>query len=286
MPNASKVLKSILFADDTNLFYSGNDIKSMCETVSRELINLNQWFTVNKLSLNISKTNFMIFSNKNISGDYTVNIDGKAIERVFVTKFLGVYIDAKLTWKNHIDSIKSKISKNVSILYKVKYLLDSKALFALYCSMILPYLNYCCEIWGNNCPTRIDPLIKLQKKAMRIIVNGGYREHTHPIFHRFRILRLDDLIKLSTMKLMYRVSNNDLPPHIQNRFKIVNMTHTHRTRQCLDFKIQYCRTKQKSFSLSVLGPNLWNKLPTNLKQASNCHTFKSMYKEKLLSTYT
>jgi hypothetical protein len=285
MPNASKVLKAILFADDTNLFYSGNNIKNMCDVVSKELMHLNQWFIVNKLSLNVSKTNFMIFSNRNVAGDYRIKIDGSNIERVFVTKFLGVHIDAKLSWKNHIDSIKTKISKNVSIMYRVKYLLDSKALYALYCSLILPYLNYCCEIWGNNFHTRLEPLIKLQKRAMRIVEHCGYREHTKPIFHNYRTLRLDDLVKLTTMSLMYKVHNGDLPIHILQYFKIVNTTHCHRTRQRNDLKIQWCRTRQKSFSLSVLGPKIWNNLPINIKQANNYRTFKWLYKNNLLCTY-
>jgi len=286
MPNASKVLNAILFADDTNLFYSGNNIEYMCEIVSNELMHLNQWFIVNKLSLNINKTNFMIFSNKNIVGDFNINIDGRKIERVFVTKFLGVYIDAKLTWKNHIDCIKTKLSKNVSIMYRVKYLLDSKALYALYCSLILPYLNYCCEIWGNNFHTRLDPLIKLQKRALRIIEHGGYRDHTQPLFYKYKTLRLDDLVKLSSKCVMYRVYNDDLPVHISNKFKTVKLTHSHRTRQYDDLKIVWCRTKQKSFTLSVLGPKMWNNLSTNSKQSTNCHSFKRLYKRELYCVHT
>ena len=93
MCNVSTTLKSILFADDTNIFHTGDDLKEVCETMSHELDKLNRWFRANKLSLNVSKTNFMIFSNKKCDDNYSVSINGMEITRVYVTKFLGVYMD-------------------------------------------------------------------------------------------------------------------------------------------------------------------------------------------------
>ena len=76
MCNVSKSLKYILFADDTNLFYAGKDLNEVCELVSRELNILHMWFQVNKLSLNVAKTNFMIFGNKRYEENYMVCING------------------------------------------------------------------------------------------------------------------------------------------------------------------------------------------------------------------
>ena len=136
--NASTSLKFILFADDTNVFYSGVDIQTICECISRELDKLHVWLSVNKLSLNVDKTNFILFGNR------------KDIDRVRATKFLGVIIDEKLTWKDHISLVRSKLSKTVGILYRIIHLLNRSALFILYCSLFLPYLTYCAEIWGNS----------------------------------------------------------------------------------------------------------------------------------------
>ena len=101
MCNVSKSLKSILFADDTNLFYAGKDLNEVYELVSRELNILHMWFQVNKLTLNVAKTNFMIFGNKRYEENYMVSINGMNINRVYVTKFLGVHIDSKLNWNEH-----------------------------------------------------------------------------------------------------------------------------------------------------------------------------------------
>ena len=93
MCNVSTLLKPILFADDTNLFYSGKDIKELCSVVSVELDKLCKWFQVNTLSLNTSKTNFMV-TNKSCDDTYSVCMNGLHLSRVFVSKFLGVHMDS------------------------------------------------------------------------------------------------------------------------------------------------------------------------------------------------
>ena len=94
----SKLLYFLLFADDTNLFYSCDKLDKLITTVNRELMNLATWFRANKLSLNVDKTNFMIFGHKKIpQGCPPFSIDGSIIKGVDSTKFLGVLIDAKCT---------------------------------------------------------------------------------------------------------------------------------------------------------------------------------------------
>ena len=128
----------IIFADDTNIFCSGKDILTLCKTISIELDKVNIWFAVNKLSLNVSKTNFILFGNKKQRGDLHITINNVKIDRVYVTKFLGVMIDHNLSWKEHIDVINNKISKSIAIIYKASKLLKTDSLYTLYCSLFLP----------------------------------------------------------------------------------------------------------------------------------------------------
>ena len=88
--NISSVLDFILFADDTNIFCSGKDLDSLRRTVSSEINKLSDWFAVNKLSLNIAKTSFMIFSKRSVSENLEISINDFKLERVYVTKILGV----------------------------------------------------------------------------------------------------------------------------------------------------------------------------------------------------
>ena len=119
--NVSKVFDCILFADDTNLFCSDNDINDLCGIINVELDKLNTWFSVNKLSLNVQKTHYIVFGNKTIDGKVSVPINNKIVDRVYESKFLGAYIDSKTNWKYHIDKTRCKLSKSLSILYNYYY---------------------------------------------------------------------------------------------------------------------------------------------------------------------
>ena len=101
------MLKFILFADDANLFCSGNDLTKLSEIDNHELSKLKNWFAVNMLSLNFSKTNYMLLSNSRSDRDISIHIANVGISRVRLTKFLRVLIDDKLSWNEHISLVKS-----------------------------------------------------------------------------------------------------------------------------------------------------------------------------------
>ena len=143
-------LKLILFADDTTIFCSGSDLVQLSIIVSNELEKLNEWFAVNTLSLNLSKTNFMLFTNCRREQNVSISINNSEIDMVYKTKFLGVVIDSKLNWKDHVAMVKSKLSKSIAIMHKAKHLLERRSGMILYFSLVLPYLSYCCEVWGNT----------------------------------------------------------------------------------------------------------------------------------------
>ena len=116
---------SILFADDTNLFKSGNDLNKMQDELNSELSNISLWLKVNKLSLNIGKTHFMVFTNKKKRLDeLNILIDGNKIEEVKKTKFLGVIIDNKLSWKDHVAHVVGKVSRGLGMIIKARNYLN------------------------------------------------------------------------------------------------------------------------------------------------------------------
>ena len=121
--NISKIQKFVLFADDTNIFCSGHDAMQLSRDISNELDKLSVWFAVNKLILNVSKTNVMVFGNsKHRNTTLQVSIKNSNIKRVHVTKCLGILIDGGLNWKEHISLICSRLSKCIAIIYKAKQL--------------------------------------------------------------------------------------------------------------------------------------------------------------------
>ena len=111
-PNSSNKLSFILFADDSNLFFSHSDLAFLTDTVNSELKSVVNWFRANKLSLNISKTCYMLFSNTVCDLPRKIMIDDSTIVKTDCCKFLGLYIDSRLTWRNHIDYLCKIISRN------------------------------------------------------------------------------------------------------------------------------------------------------------------------------
>ena len=103
----------ILFADDSNIFAEGNSLKSAEELLNSELPHLIRWLRANRLSLNITKTHYMIFGNKRgtPSNDLNIKINGESLVRVQQSTFLGVIIDAGCTWQPHIHNLSKKNSK-------------------------------------------------------------------------------------------------------------------------------------------------------------------------------
>ena len=95
---------SVLFADDTNIFMSGKNLPSTAMALNEQITAIYEWLYCNKLSLNVLKTHYIIFTQRNKKVNYiSLYINNVSIERVYVTKFLGVQIDSQLNWKNHIE---------------------------------------------------------------------------------------------------------------------------------------------------------------------------------------
>ena len=194
-----------LFADDTNIIYSHVSTTSLCNTLNAELKKLNAWLNLNKLSLNLQKTNYITFFTNNTESTIQIAINGSNIEKVNTTKYLGVYIDHHLNWKDHIAYISNKLSKSTAVIHKTSHVLDSKTLTLLYNATIFPYLNYCVDVWGNTNETNIYSLFTKQNKAIRIVCHA---KNTSTLFHKLRHLKAPDIFHLNTCIFMYDAFHN------------------------------------------------------------------------------
>ena len=164
-PKSSNVLSFILFADDSNLFFSHSNPHTLVDVMNIELNKIMQWLRANRLSLNLQKTNVMLFSNTLDKLPHDIIFENEVIKQVYSVRFLGVTVDSKLSWKQHIDCICRTISSNIGVINKVKFCFPVKKLLMLYSTLILPYLTYGIIVWGNTHSTYLDRLFLLQKKS-------------------------------------------------------------------------------------------------------------------------
>jgi hypothetical protein len=273
-----------MFADDTNLFFTDSNTESLQKKVNTELSKISTWFKLNKLSLNIKKTNFMFFNNKQKPTDPTpdINIDNVKIEKVDQTKFLGVIINSKLTWDDHIRTVIQKMQKNIGIIFRIRQKIPTNILLLLYQTLVHPYIEYCNIIWAIRPGIFLNKLIVCQKRAIRTITFSHFNAHTAPLFRKLNILSAHNVNRLQVACFMYQAMHNSLPPHYCAMFTKNCLFHSYNTRQSDKVHITTHRLNIKRFTIRIFGPTLWNQLPQHLTQAPNLVTFKRLYRKHLL----
>ncbi len=230
LPCALKFTRTILFADDTNLYASHNNLNTLWNEINKDIESLVTWFKANKLSLNTGKTFYMVFSTKCTTHDLNIVINGNNIERKESNEFLDIYLDQNLRWDRHIMHCKAKLTSSIYAMNSAKRFLSSKQLLLLYNSLITSYLNYGLSLWGSAPAAKIhlNKLVVLQKKAMRIIAHAPYNAHTNDLFLRFRLLKLYDIY--TKPKWAHTCLRNYIPYPLNHSFvitaRIVTCTHT------------------------------------------------------------
>ena len=148
----------------------------------------------------------MVFSNKKRRHyDLNVKIDETRIEEVKKNpKFVGFIIDNKLTWKDRVAHVASKVSRGMGMIIKARNYLNRKGLLTLYYTLVYPYLTYFNHIWGNIYQSNSKRLCVLQSKIVRIIAGVKPRESTGPLYDSLGIMKLTDLNKYLIARFMFR----------------------------------------------------------------------------------
>ena len=114
------VLYPSFFVGDTNIFLSDSNLNALQTLVNKELSHLAAWCATKKLSLNVKKMHYMVFSNKRSPAKSDLIVDNERIVETYKTKFLGVIIDNKPTWKEHINYIQAKSREVLQLLSKLE----------------------------------------------------------------------------------------------------------------------------------------------------------------------
>lgn len=289
LANSSKLLFILLFADDTTLQLSSSNIYELYNIANKELSIVSEWFKANKLTLNISKTKYILFRRSNMYADFpnlSLSIDNCPIERIGIGcnessfKFVGVKIDEFLSWKDHITCLKSKLSSVTFALSKVKNLLPEKTKCLIYNSLFKSHLDYCNIAWGKSNNNLISQLLVLQKRALRYVANVKSNAHADPLYLRYKCLNVRDMTDFNMGIFMYQYTHKSLPCSFENIFQQLqnhdrNLNYvTHRVRSsCL-----------KSNPLNIL-PVFWNSLCLELKRSSTLNVFKKRLYKSLQEKY-
>ena len=198
-----------------------------------------------------------------------VVLDNTPLERVTVIKFLGIFLDEKLCWKNHISEKSKQISKVIGIMNKLKNYLPLKVLRTIYQSLIQSNILYGLIIWGKiNSNQQHNRIQALQKRAIRIICGKKYNAHTDPLFKSQNILKFYDLYKLQGIKLYGNIIDKKCPKYLQNSIQINSSVHEHtcNARHASNIYRQHASSRYDAMCLSQKLYETWNSLPAQLRQ--------------------
>ena len=137
-----------------------------------------------------------------------VILSGEPIPYNYVFKFLGLLVDFKLNWKNHITAVRAKLSSVCGIIYRIRNKITRSIGRLVYNSIAYPYLTYCNIIWASAFTSNLNCLRVSQKKLIRFILKKRRDVHTTPLFKVLNILKFDDICKLCCLNFVYKSLNN------------------------------------------------------------------------------
>ena len=284
--HTSDKFHAILYADDSNLVSTLCSFKTSISTktcnktelsknINKELACIYEWLAINKLSLNISKTKFMIFHYYQRRIGHLIpeiKINNILIQQVSDFNFLGLTIDENFTWNPHIQKIAARISRSLGVMSRLKNILPLPILRLLYNSLILPHLQYAILTWGHRC----KHIVKLQKKAIRTITRSKYNAHTEPLFKQLNLLKVEDIFKVNILRMYYKCCNNTIPMYFRGMFPAQSTRHTHNTRAGSNPIMHHFNTAGGRYSIRHFVPELLRQTPSCIIDKIETHSLQGV----------
>ena len=282
-----KYCKISMFADDTMIYIEGDDIPMMFNSMNYDLSVISKWLCDNSLSLNISKSKYMLIGNKFKLSKYNLSypnlnleIMGNKLDKVNEIKYLGVIIDEHLNFKSHFNYIMNKMSKKVYFLRRISNCLNMSTKILLYKSLISPHIDFCSTILFNLNQNEVHKIQVIQNKAMRIILKCNKYTPINTMLEVLHFMNVKQRILFRTLDMIFKIKNKMAPDYLRNKIKYVRDVHTYNTRNVNDFFIDTPQSKRLAKTLFYKGLTEFNQLPENIKQCNNYQKFK-----KQLSAY-
>ena len=209
------------FADDTNLLNISNSPKQMQKRVNIDLKLLYRWLLANKISLNCSKTELIIFPRRGgnpTNFQFRIRLNGHRIFPSEYIKYLGVYLDCNLSGKYHCTILHPKLSRACGMLSKARHYIPEKELISLYYAIFSSHLTYGCQIWSQNPSPQLNKIITLQKRAIRNIKFSEFDAPSSPLFKELKIMKIQDFVQLQNCLFVHDFLNNVLPSCFSDYF--------------------------------------------------------------------
>jgi hypothetical protein len=273
--------KLVLFADDASLFYPAVNIQQISSKIDEDMIIINRYLVGNKLMLNASKSELIVFRtiNKRIP-TLSITINGSIITASKCVKYLGIILHENLKWSDHHQLIRQKISRSLGLLYKLKFVLNLRAKKSIYFALIHSYLSFATTIWAYTNNNSIQLLQVLQNKSLKTVYNLHNRFPTTQLYL--------DVAKILPIKALYVrqvliFAYTNIHSISYHTINFSYRTHNFNTRRGNTLNVNYARLVTTGQKISHIGPKLFNDIPTNLQVTTPFNSFKTKTTHYILS---
>ena len=279
---------SRLFADDTSYFLHDKKLENLMNKAKTTVTNLQQWLSANKLSLNIEKTMYVIFRNKNkqmgkIADD--LQVGNNVFKREKSCQYIGMMLDEKMNWDEHINNVKSKLIKYVAIFNYMKTYVSKQLAMQLYYAFIFPHIKYGIETYGASSSGKVKQIQIIQNKLMKIILWKDRLTPTNALHKDINILQVKDMyswyIALFVRDCLYKDKIEIFHKYYESR----NSVHSHETRNRKQVIEPTYRTDIGFTTVKSKGSKIWNKLPEEIKKLNIRTTYKNKLRSKYIESY-
>ena len=274
-----------MYADDHQVYQSGSDITTIISELKNEAENVSRWYRANLLHANPKKYQVLVMTPRNVDkeakDECTLAIDNQKLKPTANLRILGVNIDDKLSFTEHISDICKKVSKKIGVLARLRNLISSKTKLQLYLSAILPHLTYCQTVWHFCKQSERRKLERLQERTLRVIYNC--RTDTYEdLLRRAKLPSLYNRRLQEIVTLMYKVRNGLAPDYICELFSFKNKVYSLRN---ADFDVpRYSTVRYGKHSIRYLGPYLWSRLSPSDRQQPSLDNFRRNIRKKDLAS--
>lgn len=269
-----------LFADDTVLFFEGSSYTECFQVMNEELRYFSEWLKWKKLKLNIAKTKYMIVTTRSQTGcTGEVRIDEEVVERVKSMKYLGVMLDEKLNFCEHINYSIKKAAQKFGVLCRVSRYLPFDAKVTLYKTIIAPHFDYCASIQFLASKTQLKRMQILQNKVMRLILQCERLTPRVIMLNCLQWMSIRQRIEFNTLVFIFRVVNGMAPQYLTSTVCYGWDMHRYETRYAGSLRLPNYRKTCTQNSLLYKGYSLFNQLPEDAQRTNNLRHFKRLCSE-------
>ena len=275
-----------LYADDTIIYATGTCPNDILPRLQTDVTNLVQWFTDNKLTVNINKSCVMNVGTKQklrSLNDITtpVVINDTSLQNVNEVKYLGITLDQNLTWESHINELCKKVAPKIELLRRLKYKLPIDQLKTVYQSIVQPHIDYAITVWGYAANVHVQKIQRLQNRAARILTsNYDCFTSVSSLLEQLGLQSILERRDYFNALIVYKGLNGLAPNYITTKFTRIIDCHGISTRSALDGNLTVPKPNVECFkqSLCFTGAHTWNSLPIDVRESPSLYTFKRRYK--------